>query len=91
MSDRPPLPNIAQWIREYGDTGCDEKRAVFTFMEVETSQAAASLRSELYRISQGSLDDEYLDQLVGKKRMARYGSYQNWAGLMLQWMASYKG
>ena len=86
----PHYPKVIQWVKEYGSSGADDRRAVSDFMTVETQELIASLRNELASIAKGNYEARLMDQLVGAKRKDRHGSYQEWARLMLQWMANFK-
>ena len=86
----PAYPKVQQWAKEYGASGAEDKRAVHDFMTVETTELIASLRNELASISKGNYDDKKMELLVGPKRRDRHGTFQEWARLMLQWMANYK-
>ena len=86
----PHYPKVQQWIKEYGSSGADDRRAVSDYMTVETQELIASLRNEIASIAKGNYDGRIMDQMVGQKRKDRHGSYQEWARLMLQWMANYK-
>lgn len=81
---------VTYWIKHYGSSGAADQRAVQDFMECETTEVVTSLKLELANISQGNFDQENLDKLVGSKRRQRHETYQEWAKLMLLWMASYK-
>jgi len=83
--------NLTYWAQTYGISGAEDKKCVEDFMECETDEAIRALRAELYTISQSKFDKDYLDQMVGVKRSKRHGSFEEWAKIMLLWMASYKG
>jgi len=58
------------------------------FREIEAAEALASLRTELRIISTGNFNEQVIDQIVGRDRKLRYGSYQDWAKLILVWLAA---
>jgi hypothetical protein len=64
------------------DRGCRD------FLDCETREQVRLLQTELSAISEGRFDEKILDQLVGVRRKAKYGSYQSWARFMLQWLAA---
>ncbi|RIL08962.1 MAG: hypothetical protein DCC75_07620 [Proteobacteria bacterium] len=81
---------VVYWVKNYGSSGAGDQRAVQDFMECETVEIVSSLKLELANIVQGNFDQENLDKLIGAKRRLRHDSYQEWAKLMLLWIASYK-
>ncbi len=81
---------VQYWLQNYGNAGNPDQRAVETYMDCETTEAVGSLRNELIGISRGNYEDKSMDLTVGVKRRMRHGTYQEWARLMLLWMASYK-
>lgn len=82
---------IKYWIDNYGSVGVGDQRAVNDFMDCETKQLVDGLRNELVGLVQGAPADTILDQIIGQKRKSQFGTYQEWAKLMLLWMASHKG
>jgi len=91
MTARRIFKNITYWIQTYGMSGAPDRKSVEDFMECETDEAVNGLRAELYTVSQGKFDKDYLDQIVGLKRSVKHGTYEEWARIMVLWMASYKG
>lgn len=90
MGDVPILKNVKLWADNYGKAGTGDQRAATDFMICEQVDAVNSLRSELVAIKNGQIPDETLDVLVGKPRKIRHETYQEWARLMLLWMANAK-
>lgn len=90
MGDVPILKNVKLWADHYGKAGAGDQRAVQDFVICEATDAINSLRSELVAITKGGVPDESLDALVGKPRRLRHESYQEWARMMLVWMANIK-
>ncbi|MCO6432586.1 MAG: hypothetical protein J5J00_17170 [Deltaproteobacteria bacterium] len=86
----PSYPKVKQWVSEYGNSGAEDRRAVSDFVTIEPAETVASLRNELASIAKGMYDDRLMSQVVGAKRKDRHGSYQEWARLMLMWMANAK-
>ena len=82
---------IKYWIEHYAPPGVEDRRAVHDFLECETEDVVKLFRSQLHVISQGSYDEEVMNKVVGKKRHIKHGSYQEWARLMLLWIAGFKG
>ena len=85
------LDKIQYWVDHYGRGEVSDKRAVEDFIECETAEAVKPFKAQLHTISKGDYDPHVLEPLLGKKRIARHGSLENWAKLMLGWAASYKG
>lgn len=102
MDDLPPdsgsggqsgnrfFPRIKSFIDGYSKGSGDDQRAARLFIDCEAAEALTSLRSELLAVSKGKYHPRSLDQIVGKDKLARYGSYDRWAGLTLKWMAEYR-
>jgi|GEM_PF-1073949 len=84
------FPNIKQFMTLYAAGSGDDQRAAQTFMDCEASEAISSLRNELRAISSGNYNLDSLNQVVGKGRIGKHGSYEAWAKAILQWMASYR-
>ena len=91
MTKGAHYPELVYWRKTYGHPGVLDKRAVETFMDCETDERIRSLRGQLYAISMGRYDDDLFVKQFGPERKNRHGSFQEWAKLMLQWMAGYKG
>lgn len=81
---------IPYWIQNYGNAGIPEQKAVEVFMDCETREMINSFRSEIQGIAQGNFQEESLDKIVGTNRKIKFGSYQEWAKLVLLWIANYK-
>ncbi|MCB9029578.1 MAG: hypothetical protein H6619_00885 [Deltaproteobacteria bacterium] len=65
-----------------------DKRGVEDFVSCEAHEGVRSLRYELQVIAEGKGQENVLDSIVGLKRKARHGTYQDWAKLMLLWISS---
>lgn len=81
------FPKVTQFLKDYSGSDTEDRRSAVTFREIEAAESLASLRNELRTISSGNFDEKVLDQIVGKARKLRYGSYQEWAKLILVWLA----
>ncbi len=77
-------------MNSYTDSSSGDQRAAQTFMDCEATEAIKSLRNELLAISSGNYNADSLNQIVGKGRLERHGSYDGWAKAVLQWMAAYQ-
>jgi hypothetical protein len=87
----PLYKYVPLWVREYGMSGATDQQAVGTFIDCETREAVTGLQNELIAIAKGRYKNEVFDLLVGINRRVKYTSYQDWAKLMLQWIAAHKG
>jgi hypothetical protein len=84
------FPNVKQFMTIYAAGSGDDQRAAQTFMDCEATEAISSLRNELRGISSGNYNSESLDQIVGKGRLSKHGSYDGWAKAVLRWMGAYR-
>jgi len=90
MAQRNTFPRVRYWIREYAQSGIEDRRAIENFVECESREMISPFRAQLHSISKGNFEERLLDRIVGKKRKIRHGSYQQWAKLALMWLAEYK-
>ncbi len=81
---------IRFWIQNYCQGDMDDKRNLENLIICEGDEILNSFRLQLYSIAQGLYDEDNLDNLVGKKRKVKYGSYENWARLILLWSGEMK-
>lgn len=91
LKETPLYKYVPLWVKEYGMSDSTDQQAVETFIECEGREALNGLRAELVAIANGRYVDSIFDVIVGIKRRAKYSSYEAWAKLMLQWIASHKG
>lgn len=84
------MKSITYWVKTYANPGITDQRAVETYMDCESAEASRGLRAELITISSGNFQEQSLDLTIGKSRALKYGNYQEWAKMMLVWMANYK-
>lgn len=90
MSVTPSFKYLVYWARNYGNAGIVDQRAVTDFMDCETDEPVRGLRFELQLISEGNYLEETLVAHLGPQRREKHGSFEDWARMMLLWMASYK-
>ncbi len=82
------LPTLKDYERRYGvSLAGNDKKALRCFREYESKERVRRLQSELLLIKQGKVTEKACTQVVGKKRLAKYGSYEEWAKLMLLWLS----
>lgn len=81
------LPTLEYFQKTYGISmeGSDQK-AVGVFKSYESQEKLRRLQNELSWIKDGKVSASACDRVVGKKRRAKYTSYQRWAQLMLLWL-----
>lgn len=91
VRQKPIFNKIKYWVDTYGSSGAEDKRAIADFVECEAREAIVGLRNELFTLAQGSYDEAALNVLIGPNRKDRHGSYNEWAKIMLQWLAAHKG
>ena len=87
----PDYKHVRTWIEWFGHGQMPDQRAVHEFMDIEQREVIASLRVELFALSQGRFDVKIMDQVLRPKRKMKHGSYEQWAKYMLIWMAEHKG
>jgi len=85
-----PYPRIKEFVSVYANGSGDDQRSAQSFCDCEANETIESLRSELISVSSGNFNPNTFDLLVGKGRIGKYGSYDNWAKLVLQWIANYR-
>ncbi len=67
--------------------GYPDQRAITDFLECENTETVKSFQSILMSISNGSYNPKALESLLGKERVVRFGSYEEWARILLMWIA----
>ena len=88
---RPTYPKLREWARNYGRPDVSDQRGVQDFIDCETTETIKSLQSELVSLAEGNFDEKLMDDILGARRRIKYTNYTDWARLMLQWIAGYKG
>ena len=91
MNTVPIFKAIPAWVMEYGKAGNGDQRALEDFMTCEAREGVTSLKNELIAVSAGLFHEPTFDKIVGLDRKQKHGGFENWAKIMLLWMASYKG
>lgn len=87
MTDAPILKWIPYWVRNYGQPGVGDQRAVQDFVDCETMEAWRGLESELIAVTNTTVPEKTLDLLVGLGRKSKFTTYEEWARYMLGWIA----
>lgn len=82
------IPTIAYYERTYGKSveGNDPK-GCRVFREYESAEKKRRLEQELIWVKSGMVAEEICDQHIGKKRKAKWQSYENWGAKMLLWLS----
>jgi hypothetical protein len=86
----PAYKYVRAWVKQYGSSGRIDMNAVHDFMDVEPRYEMRGLQSDLLAITRGNFEEKMLDVVVGKKRKVKHGTYEDWAKIMLLWIASHK-
>ncbi len=82
------LPAIQDFQRRYAASTGNDQKAVRLYREYEPKDRSNRVRNELMAIKKGRVPEKICDNIVGKKRSGKYGSYKHWAELMLLWFVS---
>ena len=77
---------ISYWKEFYARDDYPDQRAVADFVTVEMKEVLSAFRGEIIGISQGNFVEENLIGILGRKRLAKHGSFDVWAQMMLQWI-----
>jgi hypothetical protein len=88
--ERPIYRQLKVWVEQYGSAGVPDQRAVHTFIECENAETLQMLQNELIGISHGNYDEGSLEKLLKAQRKINFNSYEEWAKLMLLWIAGFK-
>ncbi|OVE80043.1 hypothetical protein BVY02_01600 [bacterium J17] len=85
------LPTIKYYEKLYGiSLGQNDQKAVTVFADYEPKEKLRRLQTELLWVKEGRATEAACDTVIGKKRKHRYRTYEQWARLMLLWIASIK-
>lgn len=84
------FPNVKQFMTIYAAGSGDDQRAAQLFVDCESMEAITSLKNELRAISSGNYNASSLDQIVGRGRLGKHGSYDAWSKAVLHWLAAYR-
>ena len=85
------IPTIKYYQVSYANSMANnDQKAVRTFKDFESREKLGRLRQELVWVRDGMVRSAPLNEIIGAKRRSRYGGYERWASLMLQWIAAAK-
>lgn len=77
---------LKNFKENYWNPGIQDRRAVEEFAECESRETVRRLEMELSAIAGGNYSASVLETLLGKDRPQRFGSWEDWGKLMLQWL-----
>jgi len=86
MAQGKDYNKIRAWIELYAHPEVDDRRAVETCVICESDEFMRPLQTQLHQISKGDYDEELMTNIVGNKRKAKHGSFEEWAKMMLLWL-----
>ena len=83
------IPTIDYYEKSYGRSleGNDQK-GILIFKTYETLEQVRRIQRDLQNVKDGKVAEHVCDSIIGKKRRAKYTSYQKWAGYMLIWLTA---
>ena len=87
----PIYNKVRQWCQDYGRPDVSDQHGAKDFIECETKESIRSLQVELIAMADGRFDEKRLDNILGARRRVKYGSYVEWAKMMLRWLGEAKG
>lgn len=80
---------IYNWKMNYTG-GCPDKRSVEDFLECENDESVRSFTNELTAVASGNADANNLVMQLGRERLVKHTSWEEWARTMLIWVSNYK-
>ncbi len=86
----PNYKQLRYFVQQYGRIDVPDHRAIWDYVELETDEMVRTFRSELRAVSKKNYDEEVMHNILGKRRMVKHGSYDEWARQLLLVMASRK-
>ena len=85
------LPEFKYYLRTYGQgSPFNDQKMARVFREFESKERLRRFQRELSLVKNGSVSEKICDQIIGKKRKARFHNYRDWAVLMLLWLSEGK-
>ncbi len=83
------IPTVEYYHKTYAvSCGGEDQRALRIFRDFEPKEKLRRLQFELQQIRDKKAHPRACEVIIGKKRKARYESYERWAQLMLLWLLS---
>ncbi len=81
------IPTVKELLQYYGSgSAIDDQKAVGNFKRFESDEKSRRLQNELVWIKDNYVKEELCESIIGVKRKARAGTYQEWARRMLLWL-----
>ena len=90
MAGGAGFDKVKYFIDIYGKAGLPEPQAIADFIECENREIVRPFQAQLLQIAKGECDEEHLIKICGMKRKVQYGSYQDWAKVVLALLTKYK-
>ena len=83
------IPAIAYYEKSYGHSlEGNDRKGIQIFKTYETLEQVRRIQRDLQNVKDGKVAEHVCDSIIGKKRRAKYTSYQKWAGYMLIWLTA---
>ncbi len=86
----PLFKTLPFWAKNYAAPGVDDQRGIQDLIECETLEVVRAFENELRAVTNGLYHEPALIQMLGRNRKDRHGGYEEWARLMLMWLATYQ-
>ena len=78
------IPCIKYYQKTYANSMANnDKKAVAIFKEYESVDKIKRLKTELTAVSQGKVSPKLLEALAGPARRGKYGTFEQWAKVVL--------
>ena len=85
------VPTVEYYQRRYAHSlSNNDQKAARLFKEYESVEKVRRLQQELLWVRNGQVLTQTLENILGKTRKSKYSGFENWAKLMLLWVAQAK-
>lgn len=84
----PSYKQLRYFVDTYARVDVPDHRALWDFVELEPDERLRTFRLELRSASKKNYDEEVMHNIIGKRRLQRFGSYADWAKHLLLVLAS---
>lgn len=85
------LPTINHYMKDYASPLSDnDQKAVRMYKEYESPESVRRLQNELLTVKNSMATETACKVSIGAKRAGQYRSYEQWATMMLMWLAAIK-
>ena len=83
------IPTIEYFQKMYGASfEGNDRKAVLCYRNYEPREKLRRLQGELLAVKNGRVAPHVCERVIGKKRLQTNKTFEHWASLMLQWIAS---